>query len=228
MAGSSSGATAATPLADVVSSLPLTWPVPNPVDDETLIPSSDIALEQDLLLNLDSLRAWTSYIAHITTANYHRRSAPDVRFSPAEARLLGPLASADNRLALRRIVSIYERALAHFPGSYALHRDYLYNRARLVLGEPKGGFDALRKRINHATRRNLDAGPSLVAEEDDTHDEWQWQWQDGGALDGTVGYKEWVALVAACERTLQWMPRVSSRSAQPQRSGKCAKVHSAC
>lgn len=194
----------ASPLADIVSQLPLTWPVPNPSADATLVPTSDIALEEDLLLNQDSIRAWRSYIAHIEAANYRKRAPPDVRFSPIEASLLGPLASSDNRIALRRIVSIYERALARFPHSYALHRDYLYARARFVLGEPRGGIEALQKRISQSAKRNLDIGPGLL--EDDSDDEWQWQWKQGGALDGLVGYKEWTALVAACERSLQWMP----------------------
>ncbi|PWN27913.1 TPR-like protein [Jaminaea rosea] len=192
------------PLADVVSQLPLTWPIPSPSTDASLVPSSDIALEEDLLLNQDSLRAWRAYIDHIETANYRKRAPPDVRFSPIEATLLGPLASSDNRTALRRIVSIYERALARFPNSYALHRNYLYARARYILGEPRGGLDALHKRINQSSKRNLDVGPGLL--EEDSDDEWQWQWKQGGALDGLVGYKEWTALVGACERSLQCMP----------------------
>lgn len=203
-----SSSSSASPLAEVVASLPLTWPIPNPSSDESLVPTSDIALEQDLLLNRDSLRAWRSYIAHVEQANYQKRSPPDVKFSPAEAKLLGPLASSANRLALKRIVSIYERALSLFPTSYALHRDYLFARARFVLGEPKGGYEALRKRIAQNSKKNLDIGPSLIAEEDANEEEWQWMYKSGGGLDGTVGYQEWVALVAACERSLRWMQQM--------------------
>lgn len=205
-AAGSSSSTSPSFLADLASSLPLTWPVPNPSTDPSLIPSSDIALEQDLLLNQESMRSWRYYISHIEDQNYCKRAPPDIRCTPEEARLLGPLASADNRVALRRIVSIYERALARFPNSYSLHRDYLFARARFVLGEPKGGFESLRKRINQTTKRTLEVGPGLLPTEDQCHDEWQWVWQTGGALDGTVGYKEWVALVAACERSLRWIP----------------------
>lgn len=203
--GSTSPATA---LAEVAASLPLSWPVPNPSDDASLVPTSDIALEQDLLLNQDSLRAWRSYISHVETQTYQRRAPPDVRLTTEESRLLGPLASSDNRLALRRIVSIYERALARFPTSYSLHRDYLFARSRFVLGEPKGGYDALRKRINQTAKQNLDVGPGLLSADDESQDEWQWLWRQGDALDGSVGYREWVALVAACERSLRWMPRM--------------------
>ncbi|CAO1624930.1 unnamed protein product [Sympodiomycopsis kandeliae] len=195
VASTSSGTSLATL---VRTSLPLTWPIPNPAReaDADLIPAEDIAHEQDLLLNIDSLRAWRAYIAHIETANTHTRSPPDIHLSPQEAALLGPLASKQNRLALRRIVSIYERALQHFPNSFSLHADYLLARARFVLGDPKGGYAAVRKRINR----------SLNTSNQDEQDVYQWQAQS--SLDGVVGYSEWLSLVSACERSIQWLPQM--------------------
>lgn len=206
---SSSGRASAQSLSDLVDSLPLTWPVPHPSHDRNLIPSSDVALEQDLLLHQESLRSWRSYISHVEQQNYRKRAPPDLCFASEQASLLGPLASRDQRIALRRIVSVYERAISLFPNAYALHRDYLLARARFVLGEPRGGRDALLKRINHANRTTGEVGTSLLeSDHGDVDDVWQWQWERGGGLDGTLGYKEWIALVAACERTLRWMPNL--------------------
>ncbi|PWZ03649.1 TPR-like protein [Testicularia cyperi] len=195
---------ASDPLARLTSLFPLTVPCPDPTTDATLIPAADIALEQELLRNPDNFRSWSSYIQHIVDTNIVRRAPPDVAFSAAEVSLLGPMASASQRTALRRITSIYERALAQFPTRYSLWRDYLQIRCRLVLGEPKGGDLAKRKRDLEAARENLDFGPTLL----DSNEQEDADFGAGyrGGLDGVVGWVEWKSLAATYERALMWLP----------------------
>ncbi|SOV07008.1 Pre-mRNA-splicing factor SYF1 [Ustilago sp. UG-2017a] len=182
---------------------PITSPFPDPTADDTLIPPSDVMLEQELLRNPDNFRSWTSYIDHIIDTNVVKRPPPDVSFTKYQASLLGPLASSSQRIALRRITSIYERALAQFPTCYSLWRDYLQNRSRFVLGEPKGGFEAKRKRDLQAAREKIDFGPTLVdsqEEDDDFGPAYR------GGLDGVVGWQEWKTLAALYEKALMWLP----------------------
>ncbi|CDW99843.1 hypothetical protein [Sporisorium scitamineum] len=190
------GSTASSPLQDamaVMTSLfPITIPFPDPATDDTLIPPADVMLEQELLCNPDNFRSWASYIDHIIDTNIVKRPPPDVSLSTYQASLLGPLASSTQRIALRRITSIYERALAQFPTRYSLWRDYLQNRSRFVLGEPKGGFEAKRKRDLQAAREKLDFGPTLI---DSTDDE-DFGASYKGGLDGTLGWQEWKSLAA--------------------------------
>lgn len=190
-------------LSVLTSLFPITTPFPDPATDDTLIPASDVMLEQELLRNPDNFRSWTSYIDHIIDTNVVKRPPPDVSLSTYQASLLGPLASSTQRTALRRITSIYERALAQFPTRYSLWRDYLQNRSRFVLGEPKGGFEAKRKRDLQAAREKLDFGPTLVdsqEEDDDFGPSYR------GGLDGVLGWQEWKSLAALYERALMWLP----------------------
>lgn len=189
-------------LSQLTQLFPLTNPVPNPAKDPALIPAADIALEQELLRNPDNPRQWLSYIEHITSSNFHRRPPPDDNLSSAQIELLGPLASASQRLALQRIVSIYERALAVFPTNYRFWKAYLDARAQFVLGPCEGGEEHLRKMVR-AGRKNLEVGPTLLEEDEDRE-----KWETG--LDGLVGWVEWRSLAAAYERALMWLPRVSS------------------
>ncbi len=198
--------TRASPLQDAITSLtslfPITTPYPDPANDDTLIPAADVMLEQELLRNPDNFRSWSSYIDHILDTNIVKRPPPDVSLSTYQASLLGPLASSTQRIALRRVTSIYERALAQFPTRYSLWRDYLQNRSRLVLGEPKGGFEAKRKRDLQAAREKLDFGPTLI----DSPDDEDFGRTYSGGLDGTVGWQEWKSLAALYERALMWLP----------------------
>ena len=183
------------------SFFPLTFPVPSPATHEELVPPEDIVLEQELLRNPDNFRTWSSYIAHVEETNYRKRPLPDQGMSSAGVALLGLLSDASQRLALQRIVSVYERALAQFPRSYRLWHKYLDARARFVLGEMRGGAAAARKRMlqtNHVS----EMGPTLLdarkAEEEANVYE--------GGLDGVLGYQEWRSLAAAYERALMWLP----------------------
>ena len=120
---------------------PLAHPVPAPATHADLIPNDDLVLEQELLRNPDNMRTWLSYITHVEDANYRKRPLPDAHWSSEAVRLLGLLSDGSQRLALQRIVSLYERAVATFPTSYKLWRRYLCARARYVLGEPRDGAD---------------------------------------------------------------------------------------
>jgi pre-mRNA-splicing factor SYF1 len=200
----------------MVSLFPITQPFPDPINDLDLIPQDDIALEQDLLLNSGNPRAWQNYINHVCSTNrpsdsqsfYHE---PDSHLSSSQLPLLGPLSSASNRLALRRITFVYERALSLFPKTYNLWRDYLLQRIKYVLGEPRGGIDAFWSKQIKVGKEKLEVGPTLLTSKEEGEEEWDWSTQQGssGALDGRIGYREWSSLAAVFERALMFMPRVS-------------------
>lgn len=194
---------------------PITSPFPDPLKDIDLIPQEDIALEQDLLLNSANPRAWQNYINHISTTNRPSESQsffhnPDDHLSSVQLRLLGPVSSPSNRLALKRLTFVYERALSLFPTSYSLWRDYLLQRMKYVLGEPKGGLEAFWSRQIRAGKEKLDVGPTLM-DGKGGEEEWEWSVIEGGigALDGRIGYREWESLAATFERALMFLPRVS-------------------
>lgn len=183
---------------------PLAHPVPAPATHADLIPNDDLVLEQELLRNPDNMRTWLSYITHVEDANYRKRPLPDAHWSSEAVRLLGLLSDGSQRLALQRIVSLYERAVATFPTSYKLWRRYLCARARYVLGEPGDGADGARRRMLQSTHATLDMGPTLLdaRRDEEQHDVWD------NALDGVVGALEWRSLAAAYERALQWLPQM--------------------
>ncbi|KAL9936305.1 hypothetical protein V8E36_005147 [Tilletia maclaganii] len=197
------------------SFFPLAWPIPLPTTDEELVPLADITLEQDLLLNASNPRTWNAYIEHILTANHIRAPihniTPDHTLSPAEVQQLGPrFASRAQRTAYRRLVSIYERAIAANLYSYALWRDYLILRSTYVLGQPRGGAEAARKRMLKASLANLDVvGPTLLDRSSGETEEQEWETSE--ALDGVYGYEEWRSLAATYERAIRClskMPRI--------------------
>ncbi|KDN51957.1 protein prenylyltransferase [Tilletiaria anomala UBC 951] len=208
-------------LSRLTSLFPLTWPIPSPASDATLIPSEDVSFEQSLLLNIDNIRSWRSYMDHILVTNNlsdsdlsaHAPLPPaDVQFGDAGvSKKLGFLANEGQRLALRRLTSIYERAIAQFPYNYSLRRNYLALRSRFVLGRRHkfGHHDALRRQVK-AGRENLDVGPKLI-EEDDTARGEEYSdasWDLDSALDGVIGVEEWHSLAAAFERSLAILPRM--------------------
>ena len=185
---------------------PLTVPYPDPSKNQDIVPASDIALEQELLRNPDNFRIWSSYITHVIDTNVQKRPQPDDNLSSAQVALLGTLCSASQRLALQRITSIYERAIAQFPTRYSLWRDYLELRSSFVLGEPKGGIEAKHKRELQASKENIDFGPSLLETNDTSHDDYGPTFR--GGLDGIVGWIEWRSLAACFERALMWLPNM--------------------
>lgn len=202
---------------DIYSMFPLCYPSLDPLDDGTLISPGDVALEQDLLLNMSNIRSWNTYIHHVVKYNKPNDATSlytdaDSHLSSAQVLLLGPLASASNRLALRRITLAYERALAVFPNSYTLWKDYLLHRMTYVLGIPEGGLDSYWKKQIKIGRDKLEAGPTLL--EGTGHSEGQqWDWSsddDGqGCLDGHIGHREWESLASVFERALMYLPNVS-------------------
>lgn len=188
----------------IVALLPLTAPVPMPGSMDGLVPLDDVPFEQEVLRNPDNPRVWRSYIAHVEETNFRKRPQPDEWLSPAGAELLGFLSDAHQRLALQRTVSIYERALAHFPTSYALWSAYLRTRSRFILGEIRGGYELARRRMLEQSNRVLEMGPTLLdsRRDEEVFDKWDY------ALDGTLGWREWRSLAAAYERALMWLPRM--------------------
>lgn len=222
--GSSSSATALTAL------FPLCHPLPDPMINTELISPSDISLEQDLLLNGTNVRTWNGYLNHVLTSNRPSEKQPfftdaDPQLSSAQVALLGPLASHSNRLGLRRVTLAYERALATFPQSYPLWKDYLLHRMHYVLGQPAGGLDAFWKRQISSGKTKLDIGPTLVdgnEGEDNAHQAWDWGREDGfaGPLDGNVGHREWESLAALFERALMHLPKVRSGCSATSRTYK--------
>lgn len=199
------------------SLFPITLPFPDPLEDDGIIPAEDIALEQDLLLNSANPRAWQNYIKHILTTNRPSESQsffhdPDSHLSSTQLRLLGPLSSPSNRLALKRLTFIYERAISLFPTNYNLWKDYLLQRMKYVLGDPKGGLDVFWKKQIRVGKEKLDLGPTLLDGKEGGEEEWDWGTIEGGmgALDGRIGYREWESLAAVFERALMYMPKVSA------------------
>ena len=181
--------------------LPLTYPVPAPGTHDGLVPADDYALEQELLRNPDNMRTWSAYITHVEETNYRKRPIPDAWLSSAGVEQLGLLSDETQRLALQRIVSIYERAIAQFPTSYRLWYNYLRARSRFVLGDLRGGEEEARKRMIQGSTQ-LELGPTLL---DSRREEEQQQVYER-ALDGIIGWQEWRSLAAAFERALMWLP----------------------
>jgi pre-mRNA-splicing factor SYF1 len=196
------------------SLFPVTYPFPDPTADNSLIPQEDIALEQDLLLNSLNPRSWQTYIQHVLTTNRPSESQAffhdaDGHLSSAQVKLLGPLASSSNRLALKRLTFVYERALSLFPTNYNLWRDYILQRMKYVLGEPQGGLTAFWSKQIQTGKVKLDVGPTLI---DGANEEGEWAASEGGvsSLDGRAGFREWESLAALFERCLMYLPKVSS------------------
>jgi len=186
----------------VLSLLPLTFPIPSPKSHPTLIPFDDLVLEQELLRNPDNMRTWTSYITHVEEVNYRKRPIPDTWMSSGSVKLLGLLSDETQRIALQRIVGLYERAIAVFPSSYKLWHRYLNARARFITGHPRDDEDGYRHRYLHASHGLIETGPELLEER--VREEKQEVWDF--ALDGTIGWQEWRSLAAAYERALLCLP----------------------
>lgn len=184
-------------ITDLSSRFPITVPIPTPLTHPDLIPSADLATEEDLLHNPDNLRAWLAYIAQIKD-RYVKLEPPPASSSSPEEELLGPLASQNARTSLQHITMIYERALGIFPTSFKLWRSYILARQAFVLGELTD--DAKNVRRDNAKRGTMwktNVSDQLKAA--DQANEW-----DGG-LDGVVGFEEWKSLVATGERMLAWL-----------------------
>ncbi|WFD23321.1 pre-mRNA-splicing factor syf1 [Malassezia equina] len=189
----------------VSSLLQLTFPIPGPNTHPNLIPHDDLVLEQELLRNPDNMRTWTSYITHVEEVNYRKRPIPDTWMSSGSVKLLGLLSDETQRLALQRIVGLYERAVAVFPTSYKLWHRYLNARARFVTGHPRDGEEGHRHRYLHASHGLIETGPELLEERGREEKQEVWDF----ALDGTIGWKEWRSLAATYERALLCLPMMT-------------------
>ncbi len=173
----SSSSTVPASLHRLVAPFPLTWPIPSPLADPSLIPPSDVELEQTLLLNAENVRQWKGYIQHVVDANAETLGekatsawadvpradlalalAPSTSSSSSSSSnpqpSLGLLSTAPARLALRRLTLAYERALAAHPYNYRLRLDYLAWRARFVLGRVRGvaHAESVRRDVRRAAR----------------------------------------------------------------------------
>lgn len=181
--------------ASLSSLFPLTWPIPNPVNQSDLLTPKDIHREEDLLRNPTSFRHWwTSIAAAKETYNALQKNATSSLSGDAAA-LLGPLSTPIARLSLQRLTYLYESALVYLPNSFKLWKSYLQMRSLYVLGrgtKPKraGG------------RRKL--AEMRDAMEDEALDALKYE----GGLNGIVGWAEWKMLVATFERALMWLPNV--------------------
>ncbi|CEH16191.1 spliceosome complex protein [Ceraceosorus bombacis] len=190
-----SGSNSASPasIASMQHLFPLTMPFPNPLTDDDVIPSGDLALEQDLLLHSDDLRAWRAYITHVETSNI-----------PVRDTIASKLSNEPIWNRPDAIWSAAQRTLVKFPQCYAVWLQYLLRRSSFIAGEPKGGIEAWKKKTLESARQALDAGPALLEQQEEE----EWEWREGKALDGRVGHREWESLAATFERALMCLPKM--------------------
>ncbi len=183
-------------IASLSAPFPLTWPVPTPLKNPSLLTSIDIHREEDLLRNPSSFRLWWSTIFSAKDSIVaDQKAASTSSLPPQVQRIHGPLATSEARLGLQRLVYLYESALVNFPTSFKLWKAYLQTRCSYVLGKgvkPKraGG------------RKKWAEMKELIEEE-----ELEFEHYEGG-LDPVVGWPEWKALIAVFERALTWLPTV--------------------
>ncbi|SCZ96547.1 BZ3500_MvSof-1268-A1-R1_Chr8-2g10286 [Microbotryum saponariae] len=195
--------------------LPLTSPIPTFATHPSLLDLANDATEHDLGRNPSLLTKWTHYI-QLTTEQVGAAllSARGTQDHPIELDVLGyKLSSAQGRLGLQRLTDLYERALKHHPTSYSLWKAYLKQRSSFVLGRathPVKLGTTKNARLQPDGRRGrsvveyLQAGKGAVEELEQGERDVDAGWQ--GALDGVVGYDEWISLAAVHERALMCLP----------------------
>lgn len=211
------------------SHFPLTVPIPSVLTTPDLVPLSELALELDLIRSgASSFTRWIHYINNVQAKVLQSELDARGTVSQAETDLLGPkLSTPAGRKGLQRLTDLYERALAHFPTSYKLWKQYTDMRCTYVLGNAKhkvnfkapkkkrggsedaedaGGTELFLKYLNEGVKdvETGETGPILSENERDVDAQWE------GALDGVVGAEEWRSLAATFERALMWLPRVSN------------------
>ncbi|GAA5954628.1 hypothetical protein JCM10213_002934, partial [Rhodosporidiobolus nylandii] len=200
--------------AELAAHFPLTVPTPTFVSHPHLLQAQHLSTVHDLLRNPSSLPRWQAYISQIKDEVSAALLDARGQASGVERMLLGgKLSTQAGRDGLQRLVDVYERALVHHPRSYALWRDYLATRASFVLGEPakKLKLGAPRKRrgeegVGRSMTEWLEAGKGEVDEIEEGERDYEGEWE--GALDGVLGFEEWRALAAACERCVMWLPQM--------------------
>lgn len=181
---------------------PVAWPVPTPVTHPDMLKPQDVHREEDLLRNPHSFRHWWAAIA---TARDHCATLAKAQPADEIASLLGPLASSEVRVALQRVVYLFEAALEVFPTSFKLWKAYLQTRSFYILGR------AIKPKRAGGRKKFAPMKDDLEAEMDDLE-----KW-DGG-LDGILGWSEWKSLVATFERALMWLPNVCSTHSASRRN----------
>ncbi|KAF8699260.1 HAT (Half-A-TPR) repeats protein, partial [Rhizoctonia solani] len=170
------------------SVLPLTVPIPSPVNNTSLLTPKDIAREEDLLRNPGSLQAWWTAI-QIAKEQAIASQKTQTLGNP----LLGPLANPTARNNLQRLTYLFESALVHFPRSYKLWKAYLSMRTYYILGKAT-------KQKRSGARKKYATMQEMIEEDEFDAESWE------GGLNGVVGWEEWKALVGVYERALMWLP----------------------
>lgn len=208
---------------------PLTVPIPSVLTTPDLVPLTELALELDLIRSgASNFTRWIHYINNVEASVLQAELDARGTASDEEAALLGAkLSTAAGRKGLQRLTDLYERALALFPTSYKLWKQYLDMRSSYVLGKPKrkvnlkapkkkrgnaedadevGGTELILKYLNEGVKdpETGETGEALTENERDVDAQWE------GGLDGVVGAEEWRSLAGTFERALMWLPRVCS------------------
>jgi pre-mRNA-splicing factor SYF1 len=180
---------------ELSSYFPLTFPIPQPTTHPDLITTKDLQREEDLLRNPTSFRAWWSAI-HSTRENFYALHKLEPNTPEHVVAILGPLASPLARLTLQRLTYLFEAALSQFPTSFKLWKAYLNMRMSFVLGK------LILKKKSGGKKKFPDMKDALEEAEEELE-----QWET--PLDPIVGWEEWKSLIAAFERALMWLPKVS-------------------
>ncbi|KAG9097903.1 pre-mRNA-splicing factor syf1, partial [Ceratobasidium sp. 370] len=172
--------------------LPVTVPIPTPVNNTSLLSPADIPREEDLLRNPGSFQPWWSAIQAvkeqaIASQKSHVKSLGDAHD------VLGPLASSVARTNVQRLTYLFEAALVNFPRSFKLWKAYLQMRCFYVLGK------AHKPKRAGARKKYAEMGEAM---EEEALEQETWE----GGLDGTIGWEEWKALAGTFERALTWLP----------------------
>lgn len=180
------------PIDALRAGLPLTFPIPTPLNNPDVVTVRDAQREEDLLRNPFSFRSrWIAIQAANDSFNARIKTSKD---GPGPS-VLGPLAHPLARTALMRLTYLYESALVHFPGSFKVWKAYLQTRMNYVLGQR-----VVKKRAG-GKKKFPDMKDALEEEKEDLE-----EWTSG--LDPIIGWEEWKALVATFERALMWLPKV--------------------
>ncbi|KAG9122719.1 pre-mRNA-splicing factor syf1, partial [Ceratobasidium sp. 392] len=118
----------------LASVLPVTVPIPTPVNNTSLLSPADISREEDLLRNPGSFQSWWSAIQAVKEQAISSQKSQLKSLGDAHD-VLGPLASPIARNNVQRLTYLYESALVHFPRSFKLWKAYLRMRTFYVLGK---------------------------------------------------------------------------------------------
>lgn len=193
---------------------PLTSPIPTALTVPGLLTTSHVATEHDLSRNPDQPTRWNLYISTISDEVLAAELLARGTATELEEEILGKkLSTLAGRFGLQRLTDVYERALAQYPTSFKLWKEYLTMRSLYVLGtatKPLKLAAPKKKRGEDGTGRSmtewLEAGKGEIEEISEGERDVESGWE--GGLDGVVGWEEWRSLAAVHERALMWLPTV--------------------